>query len=87
MIRRTSVAALLIAAAGISASAQTLTISAGVAKRPISTVAGLPACNGGVQGQMYMVTDALAPVALAAVASGGAVIIGVTCNGTSWIVQ
>jgi hypothetical protein len=57
------------------------------AQRPSVTVSGLPTCNAAAQGLMYMVTDALAPVALAAVASGGAVKIGVTCNGASWIVQ
>jgi hypothetical protein len=36
---------------------------------------------------MYFVTDALLPAALAIVASGGAVKVGVTCNGTNWIVQ
>jgi hypothetical protein len=55
--------------------------------RPTVTVSGLPTCNTGAQGQMYFVTDALAPVALAAIASGGSVKVGVTCNGTSWIVQ
>jgi hypothetical protein len=55
--------------------------------RPSTTVAGLPTCNSGAQGRMYFVTDALLPVALAIVGAGGAVKIGVTCNGTAWIVQ
>jgi hypothetical protein len=55
--------------------------------RPSSTVLGLPTCNPGNTGLMYIVTNALAPVALATVAGGGAVTIGVTCNGTNWIVQ
>ena len=55
--------------------------------RPVTTVSGLPTCNSGSQGVMYFVTDALAPVALATLAGGGAVKIGVTCNGTNWIVQ
>jgi hypothetical protein len=56
-------------------------------QRPVTTVGSLPTCNSGTQGQMMFVTDALAPVALSAVAGSGAVKIGVTCNGTSWIVQ
>jgi hypothetical protein len=55
--------------------------------RPVATVNTLPTCNSAAQGVMYFVTDALAPVALAAIASGGAVKVGVLCNGTSWIVQ
>jgi len=55
--------------------------------RPITTVSGLPTCNSGTQGVIYFVTDALAPVALSTVAGSGAVKIGVTCNGTNWIVQ
>lgn len=55
--------------------------------RPLSTISGLPSCVSGIKGASYMVTDALVPVALATVASGGAVSIGVTCNGTAWIVQ
>jgi len=55
--------------------------------RPVTTVSGLPTCNSGTQGVIYFVTDALAPVALATVSGSGAVKIGVTCNGTNWIVQ
>lgn len=56
-------------------------------QRPSTTVASLPTCNSGATGQMYVVTNALTPVALSVVASGGAVTVGVTCNGSSWIVQ
>jgi hypothetical protein len=56
-------------------------------QRPSSTIGSLPTCNGASQGLMYFATDALTPVALATVVAGGAVKIGVTCNGTSWIVQ
>lgn len=59
----------------------------GVPTRPVVTVSGLPACGAGTQGAMYLVTDALAPVALAIVGAGGAVKVGVICNGTNWIVQ
>jgi hypothetical protein len=62
-------------------------LGCGAPQRPSTTVASLPVCNAGNTGLMYIVTNALAPVALAAVAGGGAVVIGVTCNGTSWIVQ
>lgn len=55
--------------------------------RPSTVVGSLPTCNGGAQGLMYFVTDALTPVALATIAAGGAVKIGVTCNGSVWIVQ
>lgn len=59
--------------------------------RPLATVGAgggqLPACNSGTKGAMYIVTDALTPVAIATVVGGGAVSIGVTCNGANWIVQ
>jgi hypothetical protein len=59
--------------------------------RPLATVGAggsqLPTCNSGTKGQMYMVTDALTPVAIATVVGGGAVSIGVTCNGTNWVVE
>lgn len=57
------------------------------ASRQVKTVATLPTCNSAARGVMYIVTDALTPIALAAVASGGSVVIGVTCNGVNWIVQ
>lgn len=63
------------------------TLGCGAPQRPTKTVATLPTCNAGSQGQMYFVTDALAPVAIAIVSAGGAVKIGVTCNGTNWLVQ
>lgn len=53
---------------------------------PTSTVGALPACATGLRGQMYIVTDALLPVTIANVAAGGAVVVGVLCNGTNWIV-
>ena len=56
-------------------------------QRPAATVATLPTCNAGTKGAMYLVTDALAPVALAVPAGGGAVPVGVTCNGTGYIIQ
>lgn len=82
-----------LAAARMPAYSGDCTSSAGAAalscipKRAVSTVAGLPSCTAGIRGQMNMVTDALLPVALATVAAGGAVVIGVTCNGVAWVVQ
>lgn len=59
--------------------------------RPIATIGAggsqLPTCNSTTKGAMYIVTDALTPVAIATVVGGGVVSIGVTCNGTNWIVQ
>lgn len=49
-------------------------------------VADLPTCNGGAEGQLYEVDDALLPAALAIVANGGAQHVGVRCNATNWIV-
>lgn len=54
---------------------------------PMVTVSGLPTCNAAAQGLVYGVTDALTPVALAAITGGGAVVVKVFCNGTGWIVQ
>lgn len=56
-------------------------------QRPTTVVGSLPTCNSGTKGAMYFVTDTLLPAALAIVAAGGAVQVGVTCNGTNWIVQ
>ena len=53
---------------------------------PQNTVAGLAICSPGNKGTMSMVTDALLPAALATVAPGGAVNVGVMCNGSAWIV-
>lgn len=58
----------------------------GVPQMPTVHVAGLPTCNSGAEGKLYEVDDALLPAALAIVASGGAVHVGVRCNGTNWIV-
>lgn len=56
------------------------------AKVPVTTIGALPTCNAASEGSIYGVTDALTPVALATVVAGGAVHIGVYCNGTAWIV-
>lgn len=70
-----------------ASSANSTALSCTLTKRPSTTVASLPTCNAGAAGTMYMVTNALVPVALATVAGGGAVTVGVTCSGTAWIVQ
>jgi hypothetical protein len=63
-------------------------VSAVSACRPtFATVATLPTCAAAQQGIMYMVNDATTPAALATVVGGGAVHVGVTCNGSAWIVQ
>jgi len=49
-----------------------------------TTVANLPTCNTGAQGQLRMVTDATSPAYNATIAGGGAVITLVACNGTNW---
>jgi len=58
------------------------------AVRPTTTVASIgTTCTTAQRGQMLIVTDATAPTALATVAGAGAVTVGVTCNGTNWIVE
>ena len=51
------------------------------------TVASLPTCNTSAAGQQAYVTNALSPTFLATVASGGAVVVPVFCNGSAWIVH
>ena len=53
---------------------------------PSSTAAALPSCIATLRGSMFVVTDALVPVALATLAGGGAVTVLVFCNGSNWIV-
>lgn len=59
----------------------------GALKTTVTTVSGLPSCTAALQGARYTVTDSLLPASLAIVANGGAVIVGVLCNGTNWIVS
>jgi hypothetical protein len=67
------------------------TLACAAPTRPLATIGAggsqLPTCNSTTKGAMYIVTDALTPVAIATAVGGGAVSIGVTCNGTNWIVQ
>lgn len=62
-------------------------LACGVTPLPATTVGSLPSCTSGTKGTIYLVTDALTPVALAGVTGGGAVVVSVLCNGTAWIVQ
>jgi hypothetical protein len=51
-----------------------------------TTVAALPAASAANKGERRHVTDALAPVFLATVAAGGAIVTPVFSNGTVWVV-
>lgn len=84
MVIRTTLAAL---ASVWACGALAQPIPAPLPVRLTTTVAALPACATATRGTMYVVTDALLPAALATVANGGAVVVGVLCNGTNWIVQ
>jgi hypothetical protein len=59
----------------------------GVSQRLVMAVGDLPTCDASLEGGEAGVNDALTPVALAAVASGGSVHVPVYCDGTNWIVQ
>lgn len=54
---------------------------------PSTVVGSLPTCNAGAAGKIYLVTDALTPVALAAAVGNGAVVVSVVCTGSAWLVQ
>lgn len=54
---------------------------------PVTAIGSLPTCNGGSEGSMRGVNDALLPAALAVVAAGGAVHVPVYCDGTNWRVM
>ena len=56
----------------------------GVVQLPSFTVATLPTCSTTYKGGMAYVTDAVAPTYNAALTGGGAVVIPVFCNGSSW---
>lgn len=75
------------AAAGQALQYTGSTLGCAAPTRPTTVVGSLPTCDAGAQGRMYFVTDALLPAALAIVANGGAVKVGVICNGTNWIVN
>lgn len=62
------------------------TVNNMLAEIPTITVAGLPVCNAGNNGSIYLVTNALLPTVLGIVVGGGAVSTLVHCNGTNFIV-
>lgn len=53
----------------------------------VTAIGSLPTCNGGSEGSVRGVNDALLPAALAIVAAGGAVHVPVYCDGTNWRVM
>jgi hypothetical protein len=53
---------------------------------PNGLVAALPPCNGGTNGAVMVVTNALTPVVGSIVVTGGAVTVLIHCNGTNWVV-
>jgi hypothetical protein len=79
--------ALVIATAASVAMAQRGSSVINVAVAPLSTASGLPSCGSSSKGALYMVTNALTPVALSTVVGGGAVAVLVACDGTNWIVS
>jgi hypothetical protein len=79
--------AIILALLTSPAVAETMSISPpSISQAPTSTIGALPACSTSLRGRIFIVTDALVPAALATVAAGGAVTVGVICNGTNWIV-
>ena len=67
-------------------SAPNLTLSTTV-KTGVTTVSGLPKCDGDAEGTRYGVTDASATAFLSKVAGGGANHVPVYCNGTNWVIS
>jgi hypothetical protein len=61
--------------------------SATVAANPpaIYTVSTLPACNSGVRGTWYAVSDASSPTFLGTLTGGSSTFTPVICNGTAWV--
>jgi hypothetical protein len=58
-----------------------------VAQAAVSTVAGLPTCNGAAEGVRRGVTDANSTTYNATAAGGGANHMPVYCNGTAWVLH
>lgn len=59
----------------------------GTTQKIVTTVESLPSCTSALIGQMYIVTDASSPVALGGLMSGGAVVTGALCTGSTWIAE
>jgi hypothetical protein len=60
-------------------------VLASVQQTTVTTVSGLPTCNGAAEGSRKGATDLLAPTFLTAATGGGAVHGSVYCNGTAWV--
>lgn len=86
MIRSLALGLFLAGCLAFPAAAQSGSNTVNLPVAPLATVAALPTCSAGNKGAIYMVTDALTPVALATVVGGGAVSVLVACNGSNWIV-
>lgn len=65
------------------AGTSSVTIGTGFRKHAIAIVS-LPACSAGTKYDEYIVSDANAPTYGATIASGGAVVTPVVCDGTNW---
>lgn len=79
-----------ISATGFTVSPTGVILNAGdqIGGAGITTVVGLPACNGGTGGSRRVVTDANNPNTFhATVTGGGAGVVPVFCNATNWIVD
>jgi hypothetical protein len=72
-------ASLLGAAGGV-------TVQDALNKRPVTTVANLPAANTANQGREFYVTDANSTTRLAVVAGGGSNFVKVFCTGSQWLI-
>jgi hypothetical protein len=70
---------------GGNLSMQGSTLSGGVVKSRVYTVATLPACNSATEGSRAGISDAVANGYHAVLAGGGLFHVPVYCNGTSWI--
>lgn len=51
---------------------------------PTATVSGLPTCNSGSRGLLYMVTDASSPTYNSALTGGSSTVTLAACNGSAW---
>jgi hypothetical protein len=71
---------------GLVSAQEVRTGSNGLFQAPAVAVASLPVCNAGLEGVIYVATNALTPVALTAVVGGGSVHVGVMCLNSAWIV-
>ena len=61
--------------------------TASVAPNPmiVYTVSTLPACNSGIKGTWYSVSDAASPTFLGTLTGGSSTFTPVICNGSAWV--